>query len=111
MDKPASEHHAARMFCIKDGKVVLAEAGMTLSHQEWFVKEGWIRENGNGDEERFFQHVVSGQYAPDNDVLYCFREMDFGDDPGMIDIVVKHIARLEKVLGCGSHTKVFIGPP
>ena len=99
-----------RMICIKEGKVILAEPGMTLSHREWFGREGWIEKNGDGDEENFFHHVVSGCYLPDEDELYCYREIDFAEDPEVVDIIVRHILQLKKLLGLEPHAKVFIGP-
>lgn len=110
MAKPSAVRHPERMFCIKEGKVILAEPGLAFSHREWFLREGWIGTNGNGDEEKFFRHVVSGCYVPDEDALYCYREIDFADDPEMIDIVVHHLPQLKKQLELGPHTKVFIGP-
>jgi hypothetical protein len=99
-----------RMFCIKENRVALAEPGLKLSHREWFQREGWIGKEGNGDEESFFHHVVSGWYVPDKDAIYCFREIGLEDDPEVIEIVVHHLLQLKKSLGLGEHTKVFIGP-
>lgn len=110
MANPAAGQRPGRMFCIKEGRVILAEPGMTLSHREWFRREGWIGNGSDGDEERFFHHVVSGCYLPDENELYCYREIDFANDPEVIDSIVHHAPQLKKCLGLGPDTKVFIGP-
>ena len=96
------------MFCARKGKVMLAEAGCVLSHYDWFRRERWIVEADAA--ENFFRSAVSGWYVPDEDALYCFREMTFGPDPQLIAMLVDHLPPLTKQLGVSPATKVFIGP-
>lgn len=110
MANPTAGQRPQRMFCIKEGKVILAEPGMALSHREWFERQGWIGKDGDGEEERFFHHVISGSYLPDKNELYCYREIDFAEDPEVIDTIVHYLAQLKKSLELRPKTKVFIGP-
>lgn len=104
-----------RMFCARNGKVFLAEAGCALSHYDWFRRERWIGLNGGSDaaitaDEQFFRRAICGWYVPDENALYCFREMTFGPDPQLLAMLADHLLPLTKQLGISSATKVFIGP-
>jgi hypothetical protein len=115
MTTPAAQpqQHPQWMFCARNGKVMLAEAGCALSHYDWFRRERWIGLTDSGatvDEEIFFRRAVCGWYVPDEDALYCFREMTFGPDPQLLAILVDHMTPLTKQLGISPATKVFIGP-
>ncbi len=93
----------------------LAEEGCALSHYDWFRRERWIGVNGGSDaaanaDENFFRKAVCGWYVPDEDALYCFREMTFGPDPQLLALLVDHLTPLSKQLGISPSTKVFIGP-
>jgi hypothetical protein len=96
------------MFCARKGKVMLAEAGCALSHYDWFRRERWIVEQDGA--EQFFRTAVCGWYVPDEDALYCFREMTFEPDPQLLAMLVDHLTPLSKQLGITPNTKVFIGP-
>lgn len=111
MDQAAIEafHRARRMFCVKDGKLMLAPAGVPLSHLEWFQREGWVG-NGNGGEEEFFRHIVRGYYLPEDHALYFFKEADFSVHDEIADAVTPHLLHLKEMLGLKPDTEVFLGP-
>lgn len=107
-------HRPVRMFCIKDGRVYVAEPETGESHLEWFRNKKWIKDNG-GDEEKVFHHIVSGYYVPDEGAVYVFREMDFEPNEETVkevsDVVMPHLAHLKIMFTLGDHTEVFAGMP
>lgn len=104
----ARANRLARMFCVVDSKVLVADPP-AASHYDWFVREKWIAPNGS-NEEKFFQHVVSGYHVPGDDAIYCFHEMEFTDQAELTSWLIRHVAQLKHRLGLRSGTKVFIGP-
>jgi len=67
-------HIERRMFCIKDGSVLLAPKGFNGSHAKWFLEEGWISE----EDDRFMQEKVRGMTYRGN--LYFYSGWDFRVD-------------------------------
>ena len=101
-------HEMRRMFCIKDGKVVLGPEDSLLSHYEWFKSEGWFSD-ASGDV--FMNTTIRGCYVPAKDSLYSYRgAMAFSFDDTLIAEVMKCLPELREQLDLNDETKVCFGP-
>jgi len=112
-----------QMFCVKGGKLFLAPPGLAISHLDWFRQEGWV-DGGNGDEEKFFRHVVRGYYVPGDNAIYCFKETDFVVDAEMMEAdentaatereiaeaVIRQLPHLKEALHLKNDARIFLGP-
>lgn len=97
-------HRSRRMFCIHQGKLIIAEPGLDYSHAVWFEKEGWI---SRGDDSLMDQ-IIRGIVEKDGNISfyigYDFRvdeEVEKGFFPYLIELVEK--------LDVGKDAEIFGG--
>jgi hypothetical protein len=103
-----AEFHRLRiMFCLKDGVVKVAKAGLLESHLEWFESEGWLAKTGVGE---FLEKSIRGFYLPNSNELYCYKGVGWYFDDRVLEILLKNIGGLKKALGLNNGTKLYLGP-
>lgn len=101
-------HRARRMFCIRNGQVMVAPEGTVMSHLEWFEAEGWV-DNRNAQE--FMDTTIRGVFLPARHALFFYKGAGF-----FFDVTVAREARrwakeLMSALGLDGHVEVHVGPP
>jgi len=101
-------HGLRRMFCITaQGKIEIAPSRTTMSHLEWFKEWGWINA---ANEERFLAETIRGFFSPQDNAIYCYKDVCFFFDEDLVKKVKNHLSELKKLLGLKDDTKVVFGP-
>jgi hypothetical protein len=100
-------HVVRRMYVIRDGSVCVAPRGSTLSHIEWFEKEGWV---AGSNTQEFMEGHTRGFYLPSENIFHSYRGMGFFFDDAVIEEVKLSLPQLREALGLQDDTKVIFGP-
>ena len=104
-DKQTIEFHKSRrMFCIKEGKLVIAEPNLPYSHAVWFEKEGWMDEA----DDSFMDNITRGIVDKLGDV-YFYKGYDFSVDEESEKELFRHIGELRESLDLKLTAKVYGG--
>jgi hypothetical protein len=91
-------HLSRRMFCIIDGKILIAPEKSTLSHKEWLESLGL-----DGEVEK----SVRG-FADDRGLFY-YRGKGFLADPATEKEFMRHLKSLAEAMKLPPTTQVFGG--
>ncbi|NTU99126.1 hypothetical protein HGA64_03930 [Candidatus Falkowbacteria bacterium] len=91
------------MFCVLDGKIMVAEIGTTESHIDRFHREGWL-------ENFAFEEILRGMYWPETNSLYFFKGFDFSFDEALIEQSLYIMPQLLAALGLKDGVKINFGP-
>ncbi len=97
-------HKSRRMFCIKEGKLMVAESGLDCSHAVWFEREGWMDET----DDSFMNTNVRGIVDKGGEV-YFYRGYDFFIDEEGKKEFFKHIKELAEILKLKLSSKIYGG--
>jgi hypothetical protein len=97
-------HRKRRMFCIKDGKVIIAKPNLPYSHAVWFEKEGWITE----EDDILMDEMTRGVLTPDGDV-YFYTGYNFELNKEIEKEFFQHLPELVKKLKLKKQAKVYGG--
>ena len=97
-------HRSRRMFCIKNGKLVIAEPNLSYSHADWFEKEGWMDET----DDSFMINTTRGMVDKKGDI-YFYRGYDFVVDVGAEEELFNHLEELAKALGLKPLSGIYGG--
>lgn len=97
-------HIKRRMFCIKDGKVIVAKPNLSYSHAVWFEKEGWITEN----DDLLMNEMTRGVVTPEGDI-YFYTGYNFEVNKATEREFFKHLPELAKKLKLKKQAKVYGG--
>jgi len=97
-------HRKRRMFCIKDGKVIVAKPNLPYSHAVWFEKEGWI----TAEDDLLMDEMTRGVLTPEGDV-YFYAGYNFELNKKTEREFFKHLPELEKKLKLKNQAKIYGG--
>jgi len=104
--KDTAFHQARRMFCIKEGKVVLAPPNDPRPHYQWFHDESWLTDNS----DTFFKTTVRGFYDPSTNTIYAYTKAQFIFNHDTIEQIRTHLDELNFLFGLNESTKYCFGP-
>lgn len=93
-------HKTRRMFCIHNGKILLAPENSPLSHSEWFAKLGL-------DVQKAIKESVRG--FVDERGLFFYKGEDFNIDPKTEKTFFKYLPKLKEKLNLPNHTNLYGG--
>lgn len=97
-------HRSRRMFCIKEGKLVIAEPNLPYSHAVWFEKEGWMDET----DDSFMNTIVRGFVDKLGDI-YFYVGYDFLVNNKAKVELFSHLRELAESLNLKQTSKVCGG--
>ena len=100
-------HRSRIMFVIKDGKIEVASPYITISHIEWFEKEGWITKD---NEESLLENSIRGFYLPSQNQIYFYRGFGFSFDDTVVQVVKNLLTELQTALNLNDNTEIHLGP-
>jgi len=102
--KIKSFHRKRRMFCIKDGKVIVAKPNLPYSHAVWFEKEGWISE----EDDILMDEMTRGVVDADGNVHF-YVGYNFELNKKAEKEFLEYLPELVKKLQLKKQAKVFGG--
>lgn len=100
-------HRSRIMFCLINGKVYVGPKNIPESHIEWFRREGWLNDENAED---FLRENIRGFYLPDQNQLYCYRDIGFGFDDTVLPEVLAKIEEIKRVFCLNDETEIHLGP-
>jgi len=95
------------MFCLIDGKVMVGPSNTTESHLEWFKRMGWLTDETAED---FLRKNMRGFYLPHENKLYCYRDVGFGFDQGVLPEVIAKLEEFVSTFNLSGETEIYLGP-
>jgi len=102
VEKESSKYHSQRKsFAIINGELKIASEEGPQSHSEWFIYEGWIRD----ENDPLFEEIVRGMIDPKGD-LYFYVGKNLEVNPKSQEIFFKHLQELVNRLNIPLETKV-----
>ncbi|MFH1728656.1 MAG: hypothetical protein ABIA04_09590 [Pseudomonadota bacterium] len=96
-------HCKRRMFAIVDNQLFIAPEKSTLSHAEWFIEKGFIRDQN----DKVFDEIVRG--FVENNEIYFYVGYDFSINEKAEKIFFKHLENLKFILKLSDTSKVYGG--
>ncbi len=103
-EKTKRFHESRRMFCIYQGKLVIAEPNLPYSHAVWFQKNGWMSEQ----EDNLMNEIVRGCIDKEGNV-YFYAGYDFQINNQIELILFSHLSELVEILKLRPDAKIFGG--
>ncbi len=97
-------HRSRRMFCIKEGRLMVAKPNLPYSHAVWFEKEGWMDET----DDSFINNLTRGIVNKLGDI-YFYKGYNFSIDEKAEKELFVHIGQLKEVLELKPTAKVCGG--
>ncbi len=101
-------HRTRRMFCIRNGTLVVAPEATTTSHLEWFEAEGWITKN---DAQEFMESTIRGVFLPAKRALFFYKGVGFFFDTAVKEEALCMAEAIGTALTLGRDVEVYVGPP
>ncbi len=95
-------HRGRRMFCIKDGKLYIADPHRSDSHAVWFERMGWMQGKDDAD---VMDDIIRGFVDRDGDV-YFYIGYDFRVDKKAEKVFFAHLKELVRKLKVRPEGKV-----
>jgi hypothetical protein len=93
-------HKTRRMYCIHNGKILLAPENSPLSHSEWFAKLGL-------DVRKAIRESVRG--FVDERGLFFYKGEDFKVDLETEKTFLRHLPKLQAKLKLPDKTEIYGG--
>jgi len=92
------------MFCVYQGSLRIAESNTTLSHAEWFMREGWMQDS----EDAVMDSVVRG-IVDASENIHFYKGNDFRVDEDAESVFFTFLPDLVQKLKIGDSSLVFGG--
>src|SRR5262245_11737758 len=96
------------MFCIRNGTLIVAPDGTTMSHLAWFEAEGWITRD---DAQEFMESTVRGIFLPARRALFFYKGVGFFFDAAVKEEAARTAETIRAALALGRDVEVYVGPP
>jgi hypothetical protein len=97
-------HRSRRMFCIKGGKLYIAEPDLPYSHAVWFEKEKWI----TSEDDQLMNQIVRG-FVDKFGNIHFYIGYDFRVTEESFRELKKHLNELTKILQLNTQSFVYGG--
>lgn len=103
LSKVRSFHRQRRMFCVRDGNLIIADKGLSYSHKEWFHELGWKKD----EIEEFMTAGLRGVILPGE--IKFYTGYDFRINDQIESDFFNSLPGLAKELNLSPETKIYGG--
>jgi hypothetical protein len=102
--KRVAFHKSRRMFCIKNGNIVIANMGVPYSHAVWFETLGWMGDTNDS----FMNKIVRGMVDKAGNIFF-YKGYEFIVDEHTEGTFFYHLRQLARTLKLRPTSNIFGG--